>query len=153
MKKNVLVILFFVFFSFLRLEFSHAEETAQEKPAEANTDTILINVITEVKLEGVPFEHKRHIEEFKVNCTDCHHLFNERTEAKPKPCVECHDFSEYKLIDGRRVSLIKNSLMKNIYHDQCNSCHEKLQRKGKPFPQKCFTCHPNKEKGNEEKKP
>jgi hypothetical protein len=137
MNKKRLTILLTTFMLLFHMVL-HAEEPSQEI-----SDIVKIDAIAELKKEeGVVLEHKKHVEEYNTACIDCHHMYDPNKEDDPKPCVECHDFYEQQVIEGRRAVLIKTSLIKNIYHDKCRSCHEKLQRAGKPFPKKCSTCHP-----------
>jgi hypothetical protein len=133
---------FITLFTLLVLLFSVSSFAAKEDKQKKYADTIQLNIIADIKPEGVTFEHKKHIEEYSLSCTQCHHMYNESAKNAPKPCIECHDLNETKVIEGIRARLLKTSIMTNIYHDTCKPCHEKLQRGGKPFPKKCSVCHP-----------
>ncbi len=116
--------------------FIHGFASAQD-----TLDKVGIDIIQKKKATVV-LEHLKHVQEYELKCTDCHHKFDAKVDEEPKPCIECHDFSEKKMIDNRRVDLIQTTIMKNVYHEMCNECHDKLQRTGKPFPKKCSVCHP-----------
>jgi hypothetical protein len=139
MNKKALIILFLISFMLYNSNSVYSQEVSDK----VISDKVIIDVIKERKSE-VTLEHKMHVEEYKAECKDCHHTYDPK-EGEPKYCVECHDFSEPKILEGRRVEIIKTTTMKNIYHDKCNPCHEKTQRAGKPFPKKCSVCHPVRE--------
>ncbi|MFC1856347.1 cytochrome c3 family protein [Thermodesulfobacteriota bacterium] len=115
---------------------------AAETAADEISGSILIDILADAKTEGVVLKHKKHASDYKVACNECHHTFNPGEDASPKPCLDCHDFSELKMVEGKRIPLIRSSILKNIYHDSCKNCHEKLKRKGISVNKKCSTCHP-----------
>ena len=89
------------------------------------------------KKSPVTFHHKKHSEEYKVECVACHHNYqdgkNVWKEGDPvKKCSACHD-PEKK--DGNKQKL------QNAYHNNCKDCHkEKNDDKKAPF-KKCSGCH------------
>ena len=93
----------------------------------------------------VKLSHKKHSEEYKVACTDCHHYIqdgkNVWKEGDPvKKCGECHNPLKKQ---GKVMKL-------NIaYHKNCKNCHKALIKEGKsknaPF-KKCNQCHQKKAK-------
>ncbi len=115
--------------------------TATEPP-----DEILINNSGyKKKREGpVKFDHLKHSKEYGAKCTDCHHDYqdgkNVWKEGDPvKDCKECHD------PNGKH----KDSPMglRYAYHDNCEDCHEKVDKeegKNAPRKTKCRDCHEKK---------
>ena len=92
----------------------------------------------------VTLSHKKHAEEYKVACTDCHHVFkdgkNVWKEGDPvQKCEECH--SKAKASPDERKSMSKEERMKVFHydaiHENCKGCH-KEQKKG---PISCKDCH------------
>lgn len=87
----------------------------------------------------VKLNHKKHVEDYGVSCTECHHDYqdgkNVWKEGDPvKTCGECHPMEEsqgklYKLKAG------------TAFHNNCRECH-KAQDKG-PY-KKCNDCHAEK---------
>ncbi len=92
----------------------------------------------------VILSHKKHSAEYKVACTECHHVYkdgkNVWKEGDPvKKCSECHN---PKKKQGKILKL------QNAYHKNCKSCHKKIIKagKGKPPFKKCTQCHQKKKK-------
>lgn len=106
----------------------------------------------------VMFTHKKHAEEYKIGCGDCHH----DKDGKPlelkigddvQSCLECHVKGQADKAALRSMSPAerKKEELKYHYgaiHDNCQGCHEKFnvekagdKRKG-PAPVSCTQCHP-----------
>ena len=98
----------------------------------------------------VTFSHKKHHEDYKIACTDCHHhyeggknVWKEGDEVKK--CDACH--SEAKAPKGDKSP--KAEKIKKYYysaiHENCVGCHKELKKAGKPTgPTSCKDCHPKK---------
>jgi hypothetical protein len=87
----------------------------------------------------VNFSHKKHAEDYKVACDECHHEFengkNVWKEGDPvKQCIECHDPIEKK---GNAEKL------QTAFHENCQGCHRDLKDKEAPF-KRCTDCHEKK---------
>ena len=87
----------------------------------------------------VALSHKKHHEEYKVKCSDCHHEYkdgkNVWKDSDPvKKCGECHNPLKK---DGKIEKL------QNAYHRNCKNCHKALEGKKAPF-KKCNDCHEKK---------
>jgi hypothetical protein len=87
----------------------------------------------------VNFSHKKHAEDYKVACDQCHHEFengkNVWKEGDPvKQCIECHDPIEKK---GNAEKL------QTAFHENCQGCHRDLKDKEAPF-KRCTDCHEKK---------
>ena len=92
------------------------------------------------KKKPVSFHHKKHAEEYKAACTDCHHEYegdkNVWKEGQPvKKCSACHD---PKKKSGKVMKL------QNAYHRNCKDCHKKLNDDKKAPFKKCTGCHAKK---------
>jgi hypothetical protein len=101
-------------------------------------DSFSIDYLGDSKPDVV-LDHKKHIEEFKIKCKDCHHTLK-TDEETPKACKECHKPTEDTDVDGKKAVAAKYNEKgtKNIFHDRCKACH-KEKEKG---PTKCKGCHP-----------
>jgi hypothetical protein len=91
----------------------------------------------------VIFHHKKHHEEYKVACTECHHDYkdgkNVWKEGDPvKKCSECHN----PLKKEGKIEKLQNA-----YHKNCKDCHKEViakdASKKAPF-KKCTECHQKK---------
>ena len=91
----------------------------------------------------VKLTHKKHSEDYKVACTDCHHDYkdgkNVWKDTDPvKKCSECHDPVK-KQGNTKKLQL--------AYHANCKNCHKELVAKDSskkaPF-KKCTECHEKK---------
>jgi len=88
----------------------------------------------------IKLSHKKHHEEYKAACTDCHHEFkdgkNVWKDGDPvKKCIDCHDPLKKK---GKVMKL------QNAYHRNCKNCHKEVIAKDatKKAPyKKCTECH------------
>lgn len=96
----------------------------------------------------VSFTHKKHYDEYKIACNECHHVIkdgkNVWKEGDPvQKCEACHTNAvitgEAQLPpDQKKLNL------KLVFHDNCQGCHKKL-KKDKPdtkAPVTCTGCHP-----------
>jgi hypothetical protein len=97
----------------------------------------------------VEFTHKKHIEEYKIGCGECHHdangkpLTNLKAGDKVDGCIKCHK------IAGRKPSgakLSNKELLKyhaEALHQNCIDCHKKFKKEtGKTTaPTSCAKCH------------
>ena len=97
----------------------------------------------------VKLTHKKHSEEHKVSCNDCHHEYKDgkncwNEEDPVKKCAECHNPMKQKDEEVRNL--------KKAYHNNCQGCHKTLKEDGK-IPEeefnklkKCTNCHQKKAK-------
>ena len=96
---------------------------------------------TKDKKGPVALSHKKHNEEFKIACTECHHDYkdgkNVWKDGDPvKKCVECHNPLKK---EGNIDKLM------NAYHKNCKDCHKEAAKDGKNAPfKKCNDCHEKK---------
>jgi hypothetical protein len=87
----------------------------------------------------VNLSHKKHNVDYKVACTECHHVYeggkNVYKEGDPaKKCSECHD-------PVKTEGNVKKLML--AFHTNCQGCHKDLQKAGKPAgpTTKCNDCH------------
>mgnify|MGYP001066700617 CR=1 FL=1 len=112
----------------------------------------------------VTFTHKKHIEEHKVACGECHHDENGKplTDLKMgddvQKCIECHTKPGEVPKDVKmewRKKKVKRSEQKTLsleyhaeaFHENCVDCHKDHNRKNKTkaAPQACTQCHEKSE--------
>ena len=90
----------------------------------------------------VKLTHKKHTVDYKVACTECHHVYeggkNIHKEGDPvQKCAACHDPVQSK---GK----VKKLML--AYHKNCQGCHKTLKKAGKATgpTTKCNDCHAKK---------
>lgn len=92
--------------------------------------------------------HKKHVEEYKIACADCHHVYkdgkNVWKEGDPvDKCEKCHN--EPTIQGEKKLPPDQQKLnLKLAYHNNCVGCHQKF-KKEKPdskIPVTCAQCHP-----------
>ncbi|MBL0731279.1 MAG: cytochrome c3 family protein [Desulfosarcina sp.] len=109
----------------------------------------------------VDFTHKKHVEEYKVGCAECHHdengkpLENLKAGDEVQPCMECHKKASY--IKGKEAKGLSKEKQReyhaNAIHDNCKACHKKFNKKKGlkskdkgAAPTTCKACHPKTKK-------
>lgn len=137
MKKRILIVFTIMFIGIVFITMGVL--TAADAPDEV---TIENKGYKKDKKGAVHLSHKKHHEEYQVDCTDCHHNYedgkNVWKEGDPvKKCVDCHDpnKSEGKI---KRLQL--------AFHTNCKDCHKEAKKEGKDKPPttKCTDCHAKK---------
>jgi len=91
----------------------------------------------------VSFSHKKHNVDYKIACTECHHVYKEGRnvykEGDPvQKCSACHD-------PVKSEGKVKKLML--AYHRNCQGCHKELEKAGeKSGPtKKCNDCHEKKQ--------
>ena len=109
----------------------------------------------------VDFTHKKHVEEYKAGCGECHHdkdgkpLENLKAGDEVQSCIECHKIAGY--IKGKEAKGLskekKREYHANAIHDNCKACHKKFNKKKGlkskdkgAAPTTCKACHPKTKK-------
>ncbi|MGB5155879.1 cytochrome c3 family protein [Desulfobacterium sp. N47] len=104
---------------------------------------------------AVQFAHKKHTEEYKITCGDCHHdakgkpLADLKATDKVQSCIECHKKpgTKPKGKDAPKLS-DKETLEYNAeaFHKNCIECHKAYNKKNntKAAPYTCAKCHAKK---------
>lgn len=98
----------------------------------------------------VQFTHKKHAEDYKIACTDCHHVYkdgkNVWKEGDPaEKCEKCHTDATIK--GEKKLPPEQQKLnLKLAFHNNCVGCHKKLKKENKETkaPTTCSKCHPKK---------
>jgi hypothetical protein len=106
----------------------------------------------------VEFTHKKHVEEYKAACGDCHHDDQGKPLAEGdniESCITCHKIpgtvpGELKK-EWREAKMPKAEQKKReleyhaeALHQNCIACHKDFNKKNntKAAPVTCTTCHP-----------
>ncbi len=110
----------------------------------------------------VDFTHKKHNEEYKIGCGDCHHddegkALDLKLGDDVKSCIECHKIPGRmpgKLKKEMKADKVSKKEMKakamayhaEAIHANCIGCHKTYNKKNKTkaAPQTCTKCHPKK---------
>nr|WP_319494543.1 cytochrome c3 family protein [uncultured Desulfobacter sp.] len=97
----------------------------------------------------VEFEHKKHIEDYKLTCGDCHHDKDGKPLADLKmgddvqKCEECHTHVKANKADATFQGKAKKKpvdimQLEAAFHENCIGCHKE---KGLKVGTKCGDCH------------
>jgi hypothetical protein len=104
--------------------------------------SIYADAIKTHKKGPVNLTHKKHHVDYKIACTECHHVYQEGKniykEGDPvQKCQECHDAEKS---EGN----VKKLML--AYHKNCQGCHKELEKAGKKSgpTKKCNDCHAKK---------
>jgi Class III cytochrome C family len=108
----------------------------------------------------VEFDHKKHHEEYKLGCGECHHDANGKalTGLKAgddvKACIECHKIPgkmpgevkkemREKKASKKEMDAKKLEYQAEAMHENCIGCHKEYDSKNKTkaAPTSCTKCH------------
>jgi hypothetical protein len=104
----------------------------------------------------VNFSHKKHVEEYKATCGECHHddkgqplALNEGDCVQS--CIECHKIPSERPKGKDAPKLTKKERLEyhaEAIHYNCKDCHKRFNKenKTKAAPTTCSKCHPKKKK-------
>jgi len=109
----------------------------------------------EHKKSIVMFSHKKHIEDYKAGCGECHHdengkpLNNLKIGDNVQNCIECHKKPSERPKGKDAPKLNKKQRLEyhaEALHYNCKGCHKKINKKTgtKAAPTTCSKCHPKK---------
>ncbi|MBU4501995.1 MAG: cytochrome c family protein [Nanoarchaeota archaeon] len=94
------------------------------------------------------FSHKKHFEEYKIGCGECHHdENNEPLELKIgdpiQGCIECHTIPGKWVKDSGKDKLDYHA---DAIHQNCKECHTTYNKENntRAAPTTCVKCHPRK---------
>jgi hypothetical protein len=169
-KKNLLIFLFFLSFSFFTFGFTLGEVNR------------ILNAFRKVK-QPIFFSHKIHIEVEELECQDCHKLAEKSRWAgipKISECADCHSeppdefkYPQFKNEEAKVREYVKNNeeipwvqvnkLPGHVYFSHkahvvwaemsCEDCHKGAKEKFEPYQKsdiayltmgKCMSCHEKK---------
>ena len=101
----------------------------------------------------VTFSHAKHAKDYKIPCTDCHHVFKDGKNVwkegdKVQKCTECHKKARAPRAKKGEPRMSKADRIRDYYysaiHENCRVCHKVEKKKGKNAPTRCVECHPRK---------
>jgi len=104
----------------------------------------------------VQFTHKKHNEEYKAGCGECHHDADNKPLSDLKMgddvqnCIECHKkpgrAPKAKKGEAKCSKKEKMTYHAEAIHLNCISCHKKANKASgtKAAPTSCAKCHPKK---------
>ena len=138
------------------------EVSEQPVPPGSTKESSSIDVIT-MKNPAYPkhkkgivlFTHKKHIEDYEINCGQCHHdkdgtpLNDLKENDKVDSCISCHakPGQAPRPKDKRKLSQKeKLEYHAEALHENCIKCHKEhnKQNSTKAAPSTCSKCHPKK---------
>ncbi len=112
--------------------------------------TIKSSIYEHPRKSPVEFTHKKHAEDYKIACAECHHVYkdgkNVWKEGDPvQKCEECHNDPTTKGLKKLPPEQQKKNL-ELAFHNNCVGCHKKLKKENKETkaPTTCKQCHPKK---------
>jgi hypothetical protein len=144
------------------ISLSGAAEKKQAEKKQEVADEIIINssLYPEHTYDLTKFTHKKHQDDYKIECNECHHVYNGKPPLAGNPkdkkntykegdkvqkCQECHDELSIKNLKKLPEDKKKRNL-ELAYHNNCIGCHKKLKKqdkkKYKKIPTTCKKCHP-----------
>ncbi|WP_299978491.1 cytochrome c3 family protein [Desulfobacula sp.] len=100
------------------------------------------------KFKSLAFTHKKHMEDHKISCGECHHdKDNKPLDLKigdnVQKCSECHN--KFKKDKKNRKDIMVHE---NAMHGNCVTCHKDINKKAGdkkgmkgPAPASCTKCH------------
>ncbi|MCG8470256.1 MAG: cytochrome c family protein [Desulfobacterales bacterium] len=106
----------------------------------------------------VHFTHKKHAEEYKISCGECHHddqgkALDLKMGDNVQRCIECHT-KPGKAPKGKGKKKLKGAEKRAYHaealHQNCIKCHKAFNKSYKkehkvkkgPAPTSCKKCHP-----------
>lgn len=103
------------------------------------------------------FTHKKHIEDYKITCGECHHddkgqpLADLKEGDDVQKCIECHKIPGEKPKGKDAPKLTKQEELQyhaEAIHMNCRDCHRAYNKEHetKAAPTTCTGCHPKAEK-------
>jgi uncharacterized membrane-anchored protein len=121
----------------------------------ADCMTLNSKVYAKHKKALVTFTHKKHNVDYKIACTDCHHVYKDgknvwKEDDEVQKCEACHSEAKAPKAKKGEPKLSKAEKIKQYHydaiHENCKGCHSDLKKAGKPTgPTACKDCHPKKE--------
>ena len=143
MKKSISAMLACLAAACLALVFFTGGAEALKTDSGPAPDKILIGerLFGSLTQPEVVLSHTKHADDYGLDCTDCHHIYNEKGENTWKPgdrvigCAQCHN-SAFTAHGGIRP-------LYEAYHGNCRECHKGDDK----APKKCAECHKGPEAG------
>jgi hypothetical protein len=122
--------------------------SAADKQQAPDTITIQATLWPQVTKGPVTLSHKKHAEEYKAPCTECHHDIKDGKNVwkegdAVKKCQECH--TEPTVQMEKKLPPDQQKLnLKLAFHNNCQECHKKYKKDhaDSKAPVTCSGCHP-----------
>jgi hypothetical protein len=104
---------------------------------------------TKHKKSIVMFSHKKHAEEYKIGCGECHHdakgkpLTSLKMGDEVKGCIECHKIASRAPKGADLSKKERLAYHAEAIHCNCVGCHKKFKKESakKTAPTACAKCH------------
>lgn len=147
-KRSVLVVCVAVFSSMFIAAGLFAGTTVKD------TFKMESKIYTKHTYAAPTLSHKKHVDEYKAKCGDCHHdskgkpLANLKAGSNVQKCSECHKKPGKKPSGGAKLTdQQKREYHAEAVHDNCIGCHKDFNKNagkaaGKKAPISCNDCHP-----------
>ena len=110
----------------------------------AAPDNITMKAPEGVKMTKTPddFTHKKHAEDYKIDCLTCHHKAADKNAVKGCASEGCH-------ADASKAAKKDPKGFYQAFHNKkakasCLGCHKAEKKAGKAAPVGCKDCHPKK---------
>ena len=154
MAKRLFTVVAIVAFIASGISFANLSGAAEKKKQEVPDEVdILAKLWTNHTKGPVNLQHKKHNKEYKIECTECHHVYDDKKDKKKntwkegdetKKCMDCHN--EPTIKGEKKLPEDKKKLnLKLAMHTNCRVCHKKLKKKDKKkykkIPTTCKKCH------------
>ena len=97
----------------------------------------------------VKFSHKKHNVEYKITCTECHHVIKDGKNVwkegdAVQKCDACHSEAKAPKAKAGEPKMSKQEQVQKYHysaiHENCKGCHK--DSKKPTAPTKCTECHP-----------
>ena len=126
---------------------------SRAQPESPDEVTIHSELWTVDKYEDSKLSHKKHAEEYKISCTDCHHVYKDGKNVwkegdEVQKCDACHTCVKTGKALKEASAEEKKLSLYNAFHENCKGCHKEFNKKNntKDAPTKCTDCHAKKKK-------
>ena len=136
---------------------SETQDTKKESPTTSKAanypaEIVLQSSLWKTHTRGpVQLTHKKHIKDYRVPCTECHHVFKgDKNIWEPgMPVDKCHVCHNETTVKGEK-SLPPGSRIRNLklaFHKNCQGCHRNLKAENpdSKAPTVCSKCHEKKD--------
>lgn len=148
MSKNVIILVVTSVLATFFAAVLYAGTTVQD------TFNMVSKEYKERKYHPAPLSHKKHVEEYKITCGECHHnekaepLNDIKTGDNVQRCIECHKIPSQKPKKTKLKGAKKREYHAEAMHDNCKGCHKEFNKKVKKetgkkgkAPTSCNKCH------------
>jgi len=132
--------------------------TIAEEPDRVTSDKtipaeiVMVQEIWETPTKSaVKFTHENHIKIHKINCNECHHIYEDGKNVwdDSMPAARCETCHNEPTVKGEK-QLPPEDQKRNLklaFHNNCRGCHKEVKKENPETkaPLKCSECHKKKE--------